>query len=288
MPPEIEALKKEGNKYFKERHYNKALEIYTDAMVKVKKGPKTDTTSKILAVLHSNVAACFHKIDLHKKCIEECNEAIKLFPFWEKPYKRRHEALKAFKDYLFTSDGDCENTINADRRAASILVDCKATRKKHTSKNGQLIYKSLHDAFVASNNGDKIFIEKGLHTCQSHVIFGKNLQIFGASSSECIIEGTKHNAIAYHGLDQTPVGLLKRVTLRLSRDNGYVNTLSVLCGYLDIVDCIIQGGSLNAYAGLGVSRRDPVVPEAEEEGGINPLDLDARLTVKYCIFDGSK
>ena len=288
MPPEIETLKKEGNKCFKQGNYSKALEIYSEANAKVKESKSTDETLKVLAVLHSNVAACFHKLGFYKKCIEECNEAIKLFPFWEKLYKRRHEAFKAFKNYLFTSDGDCEETIKTDRGAAHIIVDCKATKKKQKKKNGQLVYKSLNEAFLASKNSDKIFIEKGLHTCQSHVIFGKNLQIFGASTSECVIEGTKHNTIVFHGLDQQPAGLLKRVTLRLSPKNGYVNTLSVLCGYLDIVDCIIQDGSSTAYSSLGVSRRDPDVPEAEEEGGMNPLDLDTRLTVKYCILDGVK
>ena len=281
-------MKKEGNNYFQQGNYSKASEIYTATIAKVKESEKTDTTPKVLAILHSNVAACSHKLSFYKKCIEECNKAIKLFPFWEKPYKRRHEAFKTFKDYLFTSDGDCEDNINADRCAADIIVDYKATKNKQTKNNGKCVYKSLNEAFAASKNGDKIFIEKGLHRCQAHVILGKNLHIFGASTRECIIEGTKHNAILYHGLDQRPAGLLKRVTLRISPENGYVNSLSVVCGYLDIVDCIIQGGSPNAFSGLGVSRRNPDVPGTAEEGGMNPLDLCSRLTVKYCILDGSK
>ena len=281
-------LKKEGNEYFKQGNYSKALEVYVDASAKVKEIEKTDTSPKALAVLHSNVAACFHKLGFYKKCIEECNEAIKLFPFWERPYKRRHEAFKAFKEYLFTSHGDSEETINADRRGANIIVDCEAAKKKQKKKNGQWVYKSLNEAFTASKSGDKIFIEKGLHSCPTHAILGKMLQVVGASSSECIIEGTQHNAIVYHGLDQQPAGLLKRVTLRLSPENRFVNILSVVCGYLDVVDCIIQDGNPNAYSCVGVSRRELDNGNSDKGSSINPLDLDTRLTVKYCILDGAR
>lgn len=75
---EANALKDEGNTYFKKTDYHKAIEKYTAA---IKKDPKNK-------VLYSNRSACYHKLEHTQKGIADAQKSVELDPFYAKGYYR--------------------------------------------------------------------------------------------------------------------------------------------------------------------------------------------------------
>lgn len=103
----LQAIKSEGNAAFKSSNFNKAIEIYTDAL-------NIDATNKITnAKLYFNRALARSKLkesdpDLAEKrdllIIKDCNQAIKLDSSYIKAYRRRA--------YAYQNVGDHQNAVN--------------------------------------------------------------------------------------------------------------------------------------------------------------------------------
>ena len=71
-------LKEEGNKYFREKQYDKAINFYTMAIEK----DATDPT------FFSNRAQCHLKLENFGSALQDSNSAIKLDPNFTKAYYR--------------------------------------------------------------------------------------------------------------------------------------------------------------------------------------------------------
>lgn len=86
-PPRIDydvdassALKDEGNKYFKENKFKKAIEKYTQAIAicppTVKVSGKTIRWNILIVTLYCNRAQCYIKDDQYQKAVQDCDIAI--------------------------------------------------------------------------------------------------------------------------------------------------------------------------------------------------------------------
>jgi tetratricopeptide (TPR) repeat protein len=83
---ESQNLKQLGNDEFKNEDYQKALDLYTQALricpLKFQKER---------SVFHSNRSACYFKLKENEKCVKECSKSIELDPSFVKPLLRRAE-----------------------------------------------------------------------------------------------------------------------------------------------------------------------------------------------------
>jgi len=107
-----EALKEEGNAFYKNKEWLKAAASYT-------KGIKLDPEN---AVLYSNRSASFLQLLKVTKALGDAEMSIKLRPTWEKGYYRKGCALEATEKY--------EEALACFREAA-----------EHNPKNGEVANK---------------------------------------------------------------------------------------------------------------------------------------------------
>ncbi|OWB74744.1 hypothetical protein B5S31_g4562 [[Candida] boidinii] len=87
------ALKESGNRYFKSKEFNKAIEFYTAAL-----------KCKIDPVFYANRSACYAALKNHEKTIEDTSLALKINPSYSKCLLRRataYESLERYEDAMF-------------------------------------------------------------------------------------------------------------------------------------------------------------------------------------------
>ncbi len=87
MVDTAETLKADGNKLFKEGQFKKALKKYKDAI-----------TLEPSAALHTNVAACFMKLNRLRDAVENCDNALALDSHWVRAYVRKAELHLQLKE----------------------------------------------------------------------------------------------------------------------------------------------------------------------------------------------
>ncbi|KAK7208266.1 hypothetical protein BZA70DRAFT_42022 [Myxozyma melibiosi] len=81
---ESDALKTLGNSLFGDQAYEEAILKYNAALEVC-----PVYLAKPRSVLHSNISACYAKQEKWKKCVDACNESLKLDPDYMKPLLRR-------------------------------------------------------------------------------------------------------------------------------------------------------------------------------------------------------
>lgn len=87
------ALKADGNEYFKNKEYNEAVVYYTAAL-----------DIKVDPVFYSNRSACYAGLGEHDKVIEDTTKALELKPGYVKPLLRRastYEQLNRLPEAMF-------------------------------------------------------------------------------------------------------------------------------------------------------------------------------------------
>lgn len=90
---EIEKLKEKGNELFKAGKYQEAIDEYTRVL-------EFDPTNKVFnAVILSNRALCYQKLNKNMEGLKDANKAIALNPNYNKAYFRRGNIYMAFKMY---------------------------------------------------------------------------------------------------------------------------------------------------------------------------------------------
>jgi len=106
--------KAEGNLYFKESHYELAIESYTRALETV-----TDINER--SIIYSNRALCYQQLRSPDDVIRDCNESLALVPTNVKSLMRRgyaYEAVdkhkKALDDYLKVLELDPSSSVAAE------------------------------------------------------------------------------------------------------------------------------------------------------------------------------
>mmetsp|Transcript_65985 Transcript_65985/g.155866 ORF Transcript_65985/g.155866 Transcript_65985/m.155866 type:complete len:225 (-) Transcript_65985:85-759(-) len=86
------AKKEEGNALFREKNFDEALALYSEAI------EETPVDHKERAVFLNNRAACLFTQGLYKDCIPDCTEALKLDEKYVKCLVRRAQAREALKE----------------------------------------------------------------------------------------------------------------------------------------------------------------------------------------------
>lgn len=86
-------LKNRGNKYFAAKKYERAIELYTEALSYY---PEIERNC---SVFFSNRAACWAGLENYEKVLEDCNSAIKADPIYKKAIGRRATALEKLSRY---------------------------------------------------------------------------------------------------------------------------------------------------------------------------------------------
>ena len=100
-----ENLKTQGNDLLKAKKYNEALDLYSQAVETVSKGPNSH-------IYYSNRAAAYTYLKNYDSAISDCKKAIKLDPTYVKAYSRAGSAY-------FTT-GDYENAVEMYTRCGEL------------------------------------------------------------------------------------------------------------------------------------------------------------------------
>ena len=104
------SLKEQGNIWFKKGKIRKAEECYTQAIMTVPVGPEFDYSR---AVYFGNRAACYLKLTLYDKCVDDCTSAIALSPNYVKVLMRRAKAFEN-KENLESALEDVKKCLEID------------------------------------------------------------------------------------------------------------------------------------------------------------------------------
>ena len=78
-------LKEQGNDAFKEKNFEKAIQLFTDAIVET----PTDHT------IYSNRSTSYYKLGQFDKALEDAEKCIELKANWSKGWQRKAAALQA-------------------------------------------------------------------------------------------------------------------------------------------------------------------------------------------------
>ena len=90
---EIENLKLEGNRLFRESKFENAIKIFNLAIEKAEQMQTADKT--ITSILYSNISNCFLNLGNFQEALNNSEKVISLNPNWFKGYYRKGRALFA-------------------------------------------------------------------------------------------------------------------------------------------------------------------------------------------------
>ncbi|XP_041365550.1 sperm-associated antigen 1-like [Gigantopelta aegis] len=123
-------LREEGNTLFRSGRYAEASEKYQQAITKF--GKVTEETTVSLSLVHSNLAACLHKMGNCSSAVDNSKKALDLVPHSIKPLLRRataYEALelypKAYVDFkhILSIDSSIQQAHQGSSRCQHVLSD---------------------------------------------------------------------------------------------------------------------------------------------------------------------
>jgi import receptor subunit TOM70 len=84
-------MKEEGNKYFREKDYDQAIQMYSLA---VKHCPEDEENKENLAVFLGNRAAAYSQVEEYDCVLEDCTKSLELKPDYVKVLIRRSQACE--------------------------------------------------------------------------------------------------------------------------------------------------------------------------------------------------
>lgn len=128
-------LKEQGNVYFKQGRWRDAESCYTDAILSV---PLSEEFHYPRAVYHGNRGACYMKLTLYDKCIEDCSTAVELSPRYVKVLMRRAKAYE-LKEQLESALEDVKRCLEIDpgyvtARKEAVRLEKAVTEKQEKMK----------------------------------------------------------------------------------------------------------------------------------------------------------
>lgn len=148
MREQADKLKTSGNEAFKDSDYEKAVELYSEALTVY----PTESTNEI-SICYANRGACFIKLERNENVVDDCTKALELRPDYLKPLMRRaqsYEALEkleqALEDYKKALQLDPSQT--AAREAVMRLPE--QIKEQHEKMKEEMIgkLKELGDAVL--------------------------------------------------------------------------------------------------------------------------------------------
>ncbi|WFD42034.1 hypothetical protein MPSI1_000671 [Malassezia psittaci] len=151
----LSSLKDAANNAFKLNNTQEALQKYSELLTLADQDTAQDAEPKKLkAVIHSNRAILYSKLENYSASIADCNAALELDPGFVKPLRTRaranlsteayEEAVRDFKKAVEESTGSAEaDSLRRELRSAE--VDLKRSKKKD-------YYKILNVSKTANDN----------------------------------------------------------------------------------------------------------------------------------------
>jgi hypothetical protein len=174
----IESLKKNGNSFFQSGEYEKASNLYFEAIQLFSKHLKHDEGS-LYSNLLSNRAACFLKLGKYEACIEDCTYAIESNGSNLKALYRRASAFEKLGN-LKSCKADLQMLLNLDpsnSEAIKLMRSVAASiQKSVTTSDVEKILSSFRSD--VSGNSSVHMIRSLLDLCKDDV--GHSIQ-FGKS-----------------------------------------------------------------------------------------------------------
>jgi len=106
--PKLQRMKANGNKFFKDSEYNRAIKCYDEVIAecasKQKAGPLSAADKSVLIDSYCNKAICLQQQSAYTEVIEVCNNALKLDENNVKALLRRSSAFEGIEKYRLALD----------------------------------------------------------------------------------------------------------------------------------------------------------------------------------------
>lgn len=138
--PELaEKAREEGNNFFSNKDFPKAIESYTEA---IKRAPRNPT-------LYSNRAAAYSKLGELPMAIKDCEKAIEIDPKFVKAYTRKAYCHYMMKEYYKAQDCYREALKYDPNNAESIdglhSIDQQIAKNRYTAPDQEQINRAMAD-----------------------------------------------------------------------------------------------------------------------------------------------
>ncbi|KAJ2553303.1 TOM (translocase of outer membrane) complex component [Coemansia sp. RSA 1933] len=183
-----QSLKSRGNKFFQAKRYEKAIELYTQAL-RFDKDP----------VFYSNRAACYAASNKHEQVISDCTNALNLEPQYVKALMRRAQAYEStdrFRDSLYDFTTACiledfKNNLAAGsaERVLKKLAEAEA-RERVEKRQPRLPSKSFISGYLNSfrSNGEEAVAEDGESLSKADTLYNEALGLIASQQYAEAIE----------------------------------------------------------------------------------------------------
>lgn len=121
------ALKDEGNAFFKEKEYPKAIRSYRRAVSSVKR-LQTDEAQALLVSLHNNMSMVYFKQEDYSRCLSSAGAALKVDPENVKALFRTAQAARKTGDYDKAKEA-LKNAIKLDPTNKDVKKEAAMVKK---------------------------------------------------------------------------------------------------------------------------------------------------------------
>ena len=125
----LEPAKKKGNDLYEQKRYEEAIKAYTLAL-------NIDPQhKKYNSIIYGNRASCFQKLEKYYDALNDCNQSVKINPYYAKGYVKRANTYLKLKNFKAALD-DFEKAKKLDPKSPgfeSYLHDIN--RKNHYLEN---------------------------------------------------------------------------------------------------------------------------------------------------------
>ena len=130
---EAEEMKKEGNELFKQKQYEKSVELYTNAL---RLCPTKFCDER--SVMYANRAAARIHLDLKQKASDDCTKAINLNPNYTKAILRRAQILRESQEKLDEALADYKRVLELDSNCTEAKIACNQLSIEINQRNEKM------------------------------------------------------------------------------------------------------------------------------------------------------
>ncbi|KAJ2179487.1 TOM (translocase of outer membrane) complex component, partial [Coemansia sp. RSA 551] len=200
-----QSLKSRGNKFFQAKRYEKAIELYTQAL-RFAKDP----------VFYSNRAACYAASSDHEKVIQDCTSALELESRYVKALIRRAQAFEStekFRDSLYDFTTACiledfGNNLAATsaERVLKKLAEAEA-HERVEKRSPRLPSKSFISGYLNSfrNSGEEAVATDGENLSEADALFNEALSFTALQEYSQAIDSVEKAVAAVEKTDGSDV-----------------------------------------------------------------------------------
>ncbi|KAJ2501066.1 TOM (translocase of outer membrane) complex component [Coemansia sp. RSA 1972] len=200
-----QSLKSRGNKFFQAKRYEKAIELYTQAL-RFAKDP----------VFYSNRAACYAASSDHEKVIQDCTSALELESRYVKALIRRAQAFEStekFRDSLYDFTTACiledfGNNLAATsaERVLKKLAEAEA-HERVEKRSPRLPSKSFISGYLNSfrNSGEEAVATDGENLSEADALFNEALSFTALQEYSQAIDSVEKAVAAVEKTDGSGV-----------------------------------------------------------------------------------